>query len=97
MGITQRVSVIFLIDDDTDGLAYRPKPFSRMRKAASLGYQRLPVLHVPGRNLAVCPDAVLAVSNDRALDCPDCVEYQDSGRVHPDDVRPSRNLPRMLL
>ena len=75
LGITQRVSVIFRIDDDKDGLAYPPKPFSRMRKAPSLGYQRLPVLHVPGRNLDVCPVAVLAVSNDRALNCPDCVEY----------------------
>lgn len=75
LGITQRVSVIFLIDDDKDGLAYRSKPFSRMRKAPSLGYQRLPQLHVPGRNLAVCPDAVLAVSNNRALNCPDSVEY----------------------
>ena len=60
---------------DADGLADRAGRFSRMRKAASLGCPRLPLLYVPRRNRDVCPDAVLAVSHNRALNCPDCVEY----------------------
>ena len=60
---------------DADGLADRAGRISRMRKAASLGCPRLPLLYVPRRNRDVCPDAVLAVSHNRALNCPDCVEY----------------------
>lgn len=53
----------------------RAKPLGRMRKAASLGCQRQPLLPVPRRNRDVCPDAAWPLSTDRALSCRYCVEY----------------------